>query len=704
MVGTAQLAAIVGLAQTVGAKVLLVGDDRQLASVGAGGAMGLVTREVGAHELVEVRRFSAGWEGAASLGLRQGDAAALVAYDTEGRLVEGEREAMMDGAFRAVTADLLAGRDAVLIAPTNEVAADLASRVRASLVAAGLVESGGAELGDGNLAGRGDLVQARKNDREVLDTDDVPVRNRDVLRVLGVRDDGGLLVHRTDGADHPALLVLPPEYVASSVDLAYAVTQHGAQGRTTTAGYSLVDESVGREGFYVGMTRGRERNVAFVVVEGEGAADKDRFSVLGAALEREGADVSASDVLREEFAAAESLARLGQVWSDVVGTEAKERLGREIGEALGAEHAARFAVDDAAPSVFRLLRGVELAGGDPVAEVRAAVSAREFDTAESVAQVLHFRLGGDPRVIQSEAVGSFVQRSPDGDSPAARFARSLGEAMDRRVDVLGLSAAMEPPAWAVELGRCPDAGEGREAWIARAGAVAAYREEYGYAEVMDPIGARPSAGEVERRASWHRASSALGRDAQVSDVAALGSVELEEKVARYQREVFWAPPNVDDLLRGAATAEREWEVVAVEAEHVLRDPGQAEAARVLADDLGGRAARLREAAAVRRRWLDESADAREAARAAAVELARRGVDVDVPVGGDRVTAPGVVHDPATVAIESAAAARADEALALMVDRDLAVQRERAERVVAEERERGLSEWERVGPDERERSL
>ena len=60
-------------------------------------------------------------------------------------------------------------------------------------------------------------------------------------------------------------MVLPADYVARHVELGWAVTGYGNQGVTTDRGICVVERTTSRAGLYVGMTRGRERNVAWVV-------------------------------------------------------------------------------------------------------------------------------------------------------------------------------------------------------------------------------------------------------------------------------------------------------------------------------------------------------------------------------------------------------------------------------------------------------
>jgi hypothetical protein len=165
MADISALAAIHAHCQTVGAKIVLTGDHRQLAAVGAAGGMELVAAGGIWHELSETRRVTAAWEGPAPLRLRDGDQTVLAEYHKHGRLVDrGAVEQTEAAAARAWLADTLAGHHSLLIVDTNEQAARLSAHLRAELVRLGRVDDHAVPLGlQGTYAGRGDLVQARSN-------------------------------------------------------------------------------------------------------------------------------------------------------------------------------------------------------------------------------------------------------------------------------------------------------------------------------------------------------------------------------------------------------------------------------------------------------------------------------------------------------------------------------------------------------------
>ncbi len=73
MMGTELSVELFHAVKTSGAKLLLVGDDRQLSSVARGGAFGHLAERYGAVELSEVRRQTIDWQKAVSEHLSQGD-------------------------------------------------------------------------------------------------------------------------------------------------------------------------------------------------------------------------------------------------------------------------------------------------------------------------------------------------------------------------------------------------------------------------------------------------------------------------------------------------------------------------------------------------------------------------------------------------------------------------------------------------------
>ena len=101
MADTLTLDAAVQFAIDRGASVRLVGDDQQLAAIGAGGVLRDIKQTHGALHLAELHRFTNPAEAAASLALREGKPEALNFYLDHGRVHVGDIAKTTEDAFTA---------------------------------------------------------------------------------------------------------------------------------------------------------------------------------------------------------------------------------------------------------------------------------------------------------------------------------------------------------------------------------------------------------------------------------------------------------------------------------------------------------------------------------------------------------------------------------------------------------------------------
>ncbi|WP_306324110.1 MobF family relaxase, partial [Streptomyces sp. CC224E] len=409
MAETGQLDEIRRLADQAGAKVMYVGDSAQLDAVGSGGMFTQLTADLpNVHQLDEVMRFEAEWEKKASLGLRAGDAEVLSEYEARGRLRAGTHEEMLEASYQSWLADHEAGEDAVLIAPTQEHADKLAARARQDLVRLGRVEPEGVDLPDRGLTvGKGDMVQLRHNDRRMVSASGERfVTNRDVVKVLGVRD-GAVTVAYDDGDT----VQLPASYVQDYVDLAYAGTIHSTQGRTVGTAHSYWDGAGSREAFYVAMSRGRERNTAYMSVDQPGVEREERpdaLTLYKQTLENSSVEKSATQVRREEEQWARSLAKHSFELEDLAGEAAEKRFGSVLFQRLG-EKFGKVRDSEAYKSLIRLGRSAEADGHDGVAMMER-ITERSLDTAKDWAKTLHWRAERDLEAVERRQVRADEQR------------------------------------------------------------------------------------------------------------------------------------------------------------------------------------------------------------------------------------------------------------------------------------------------------
>ncbi len=118
-----------------GGSVRLVGDDQQLAAIGAGGVLRDIAHTHGAVRLTELHRFTDPAEGAASLALRDGRPEALGFYLDQRRVHVGDLTALTEDVFSAWQTDRSSGLDAIMLAPTRELVSQLNQRARAHRLA-----------------------------------------------------------------------------------------------------------------------------------------------------------------------------------------------------------------------------------------------------------------------------------------------------------------------------------------------------------------------------------------------------------------------------------------------------------------------------------------------------------------------------------------------------------------------------------------
>jgi hypothetical protein len=272
MLATADLADLTTRATAAGARLVLVGDPAQIGAVRAPGGMlehltTLIPQRV--VELDELHRFAHGWEAAATLALRAGDASVLDVYRDHDRIhPAGSGDDAADAVFERWHTAVADGADALMLARGWADVTALNTRARAAAVATGEVSGpvllevtartassrGRPETRDYRA---GDVLMAKKNTRD-LEIGGEQVRNGDRFQVIAATPDrSGLVVADLAGRGRT---VLPAAYLARHVEYGWAATIDAAQGATTGIAVTLARPGLDREHLYVAMTRGHLEN------------------------------------------------------------------------------------------------------------------------------------------------------------------------------------------------------------------------------------------------------------------------------------------------------------------------------------------------------------------------------------------------------------------------------------------------------------
>ncbi|MEO6083061.1 MAG: AAA family ATPase, partial [Umezawaea sp.] len=486
MADTDKLAKIARLVTAAGGKLLYTGDHEQLAAVGSGGMLRLLTRDAAPFELTQVWRFRAEWEREASLKMRDGDPQAIVDYERHGRVRGGSKGEMVDAAVRGYLADVLDGKESVLVVKSNEDAAELSMRVRDELVALDRVSGQVLAVGnDENPIGIGDVIAARLNDHRADSQNKKMVVNRELLTVEGSNAQGMLIARRHSD---DTKVYLQPDYVRQHTTLAYAGTVHSVQGRTTDTGHNLAERGMTRNELYPAHTRGREANTVYVVTESTpDEHDPETYAVAPADVLREilatdGGQVSATETWRAALEADDSLAQLGQVWG-LAAREAMEHRHHDVLlDRLGTDRMDWLTREDNHQDLMATLAHAEMSGHDVERVLTAALGpqSRGLDDVESMSAVLAHRVrevvkeAGDPPVP-----GRFTNRLRSFAGRISEYAQDLGRLVDERVEMIARAEVIAPSDWAlVQLGAVPEDETERRRWAARAAAVGTYREMY----------------------------------------------------------------------------------------------------------------------------------------------------------------------------------------------------------------------------------
>ena len=512
MAGTLNLDTLVQIAAENGATVRLLGDPRQLGAVESGGVLRLLAAETNPVELTALYRFHNAEEADATMRVRIGDAAGLDFYQQHDRIRHGSTEAMAEAAYQGWKTDMLAGKVTLMAAATNAHVTELSGRARADRVAAGQVEPGGARLHDGNLAGRDDWIVTRANRRRLTTRGGRDfVKNGDAWHVHRRYNDGSLSVRHLG---HGGAVVLPAAYVAEHVELLYATTAHRAQGSTVDSAHPLITPELGREILYVLLSRARERTTLYVAthdgpsLELEHHVDRARFDpgaylareVLENILTSEASEPSATEAIRTAFADAMSLATLMPRHCHAL-DQATRRHYEGLVHTILPSLANEILADAAWPPLARRLREADQLGCPAGPLLRRTATRRELATAESVAQVLSWRLDAvlgtvseqqPPTRLAEDSVSPWLRPIPRGiiDAEWTGYLEQSEALIRTRITELADNAITERAGWLGALGPEPDEPGQHANWLRALEAAAAFRDEHGVKtdDAAQPLG------------------------------------------------------------------------------------------------------------------------------------------------------------------------------------------------------------------------
>jgi hypothetical protein len=301
-----------------------------------------------------------------------------------------------------------------------------------------------------------------------------------------------MAVRRSPGSPE---VLLPADYVASHVELAYATTAYRSQGRTTDTSHTLVSPTTTREILYVAATRGRECNMIYADTSFDPDPDTGHDStstqysateVFAGVLANVGADCSAHEALEFAQRRVEDFAVLAAEYETLAAVASRQRFDELLDRSgLGADRLEQIHQSPSYGPLLAALRDAESRGLDVNRHFPELVRARGFDDADDPASVMNGRVhrwaqrSGSNRRLGVNLVAGLIPRAIGVTDPD--MARALDEresTIQRRARELAERAVAQGQAWVGSLGVPPSDPIARDRWMQAVTTVAAYRERW----------------------------------------------------------------------------------------------------------------------------------------------------------------------------------------------------------------------------------
>jgi conjugative relaxase-like TrwC/TraI family protein len=499
MVATRKLAPLLDHAERAGAKVVLVGDDRQFASIAAGGGFRALRLRLGASELTVNRRQVEAWEQQAIDDVRAGNLEqAIAAYAEHDRIRAFEAR---DDRDRALVSDWWqahqAGEQPVIYSHRRVQVDQLNSVCQRLRAEAGQLGSERLAVGDRSFA-VGDVVVLGANAPDRLG-----VVNGTTAVIQDLDVPGRVMTVRTLEDDPAKTVRLPGWYLDAAVrpgqsrrvDLAYARTDMRSQGRTERRALLALDGAEDMQGGYVQLTRSTQRTDLYLTVGPEplGPDDERPYparegrapeELLARVLSRDGSKTLATDTpdvvdvrrwsTRELRAERDRLAALRAACPPDRSREL-QLATRRAAEAEQARQRARAGHQATAEQVAALEGSWRHRRDLGAARQRLVLAEHALRTTTGQADQAAERLGMLRRAQQRHQ--GWIE-AHDEELRVQERAVAREDAWRRRVDQRAV--ALDPPGWLLaELGPVPTDPQEQKVWRGAAAELDGYRRAYG---------------------------------------------------------------------------------------------------------------------------------------------------------------------------------------------------------------------------------
>jgi conjugative relaxase-like TrwC/TraI family protein len=534
MLGTRKAAPLLDHARQVGAKLIVVGDDRQLQSIDVGGWFCGLRQRLGATQLTINRRQLDELDRQAVALIRQGlGEEAMALYRDGGRVTVTKTAAE---AHKAMIVDwwqaFSQGESAVMLAHRRVEVDRLNELAHQVMAAAG-------RLGPDTLVNDG--REFRVGDRVVCGVNRlaIGIGNGTQAWIAALDTEAHTMTLRLDG-DERREVTLPSSYLRRqltdgrrAVDHAYALTGHKCEGITVDRVFVRGGSHADQQWAYTVMTRVRRRADLYLVETPDralrdGAEELDLappmsqrpYDVAIAALGRSGIKRMAIDAEREtqrphpstmtvkELRAERD--RLAELLATAPRSQRRQhdRIASRLEEAERALAATVTRKEERQRWVASHGRGLAgLANRDTVKAARTDLA--QLEQAEQVQRARVDKLAAHQRQLRRAE----QQRAAWTELHAADLDRDyqVGVELGWRTRARSQARTVDAPGWLADLlGPAPDSTRGRRVWRQTAEQLESYRDRYRIQ--TDGLGERPD--DLVQRRAWRDCQQQLARLAE----------------------------------------------------------------------------------------------------------------------------------------------------------------------------------------------
>ncbi len=271
--------ALLSAVTKAGAKIILVGDRRQLQAIGAGPGLDLVARAVEAARVNNIVRQREAWAREAITAFGTGQSvSALEAFAEQGLLIEadGAKAAIaqvLDSAEQVHSGDPAAS--ILILAKSNAAVAAISQAARERLKHSGIIRGPEVSFTAATPSGHSTQITLAAGDkiRFLVRDDELGVVNGSTATIIKVSEAAAPLVDENriiiEADIEGRRIAFDPMRLADAqgrprLGWAYASTIYGCQGLTVDHAVVYLDHSYNRHDAYVATSRARERTALVV--------------------------------------------------------------------------------------------------------------------------------------------------------------------------------------------------------------------------------------------------------------------------------------------------------------------------------------------------------------------------------------------------------------------------------------------------------